>query len=31
VPVGTIVKDAESGEILADLSEKNMKLLVAKG
>jgi GTPase involved in cell partitioning and DNA repair len=31
VPVGTIVKDTESGEILSDLSENNMKLLVAKG
>jgi GTPase len=31
VPVGTIVKDTETGEILSDLSENNMKLLVAKG
>ncbi|MCP4524265.1 MAG: GTPase ObgE, partial [Candidatus Gracilibacteria bacterium] len=31
VPVGTIVKDVNSGEIFADLSENNMKLLVAKG
>ena len=31
VPVGTLVKDAETGELLADLSEENQKLLVAKG
>lgn len=31
VPVGTIVKDSETGEFYADLSENNMKLLVAKG
>lgn len=31
VPVGTIVKDTETGEVLSDLSENNMKLLVAKG
>ena len=31
VPVGTLVKDANTGELLADLSENNMKLLVAKG
>lgn len=31
VPVWTIVKDTETWEILSDLSENNMKLLVAKG
>ncbi len=31
VPVWTIVKDANSWEILADLSENNVRLLVAKG
>ncbi len=30
VPVWTIVRDADSQEILADLSENNVKLLVAK-
>ena len=30
VPVGTIVKDTETGEVLSDLSQQNMKLLVAK-
>jgi len=30
VPVGTIVRDQESWDILADLSDHNMKLLVAK-
>jgi GTPase len=30
VPVGTIVKDENTGEILADLSENNTKLLVVK-
>ena len=31
VPVWTIVKDANTWELLADLSEKNVKVLVAKG
>ncbi|NVP17192.1 GTPase ObgE [Candidatus Gracilibacteria bacterium] len=31
VPVGTIVKDANTGEVIADLDENNLKLLVAKG
>ncbi|MDD2908084.1 MAG: GTPase ObgE [Candidatus Gracilibacteria bacterium] len=31
VPVGTIVKDANSGELIADLSEENTKLLIARG
>ena len=31
VPVWTLVKDANTGELLADLSDNNMKLLVAKG
>jgi GTPase len=30
VPVWTIVKDANTGELVADLSENNVKLLVAK-
>lgn len=30
VPVGTIVRDEDSGEIIADLSEENTRLLVAK-
>lgn len=31
VPVGTIVKDAETGEILKDLIQNKEKILVAKG
>ena len=31
VPVGTIVKDAETGEILGDLTEHGQRLTVAKG
>ena len=31
VPIGTIVKDAETGEILADLSEKGQKALILHG
>ena len=31
VPVGTLVKDAHTGELLADLSAENQKLRVAKG
>ena len=31
VPIGTIIKDAETGEVLADLSEKGQKSLVLKG
>ncbi len=31
VPVGTIVKNKETGEVLADLSENEEKILVAKG
>ncbi len=31
VPVGTIVKDAESGEIIADLTENGQKVVIAKG
>lgn len=30
VPVWTIVKDADTGELIADLNENNLKLLVAK-
>ena len=31
VPVGTIVKDLNTGEIIADLTEDGMKVVVAKG
>jgi GTP-binding protein len=31
VPVGTIVKDAEKGKILFDLSQNGQKVLIAKG
>ena len=31
VPIGTIVKDAETGEIIADLSEQNQKELILPG
>lgn len=31
VPIGTVIKDANTGEILADLSEKGQKALVLKG
>lgn len=31
VPVGTIVRDSQTGEILADLTEHNQKILVAEG
>ncbi len=31
VPVGTIIKDAETEEILFDLSEPNQKIILAKG
>ena len=31
VPVGTVVKDAETGEVLGDLKEHGQKLVVAKG
>ncbi|MEO7453272.1 MAG: GTPase ObgE [Fimbriimonadales bacterium] len=31
VPIGTVVKDAESGEILADLTYKGARYLAAKG
>ena len=31
VPLGTIVKKSDTGEILADLSEENKKVLVLKG
>ena len=31
VPVGTIIKDAESNEILLDLSEEKQKIVLAKG
>ena len=31
VPVGTVVKDLETGEIIADLTEEGQKVVVAKG
>ena len=31
VPAGTIIKDAETGKVIADLSEKGQKVLVLKG
>jgi len=31
VPVGTVVKDAETGEVIADLKEEGQKAVVAKG
>ncbi len=31
VPVGTVVKDAETGEVIADLTEKGQRVVVAKG
>jgi GTP-binding protein len=31
VPVGTLVKDAESGEVLGDLTEHGQRLVVARG
>lgn len=31
VPVGTIIKDAESGDVLADFTEKDQRVIIAKG
>ncbi len=31
VPVGTVVKDAETGEVIADLTEDGQEVIVAKG
>lgn len=31
IPAGTLVKDAETGEVLADLTENGQKVIVAKG
>jgi len=31
VPVGTVVRDAETGEVLGDLAKADMELLVARG
>lgn len=31
VPVGTVIKDAETGEVLADLTEPNQAVTVARG
>ncbi len=31
VPVGTVVRDAETGEVLADLTEEGQEVVVAKG
>ena len=30
LPVGTIVKDTHTGELVVDLSEKNMKVLITR-
>jgi GTP-binding protein len=31
VPVGTLIKDTETGEVLFDLNENNKKVIIAKG
>lgn len=31
VPVGTIIKDADSGDVLADFTEKDQKVIIARG
>jgi len=31
VPVGTIIRDFETGKVIADLKEKNQKVILAKG
>jgi len=31
VPVGTIVKDAETGKVIADIKEHNQRFIIAKG
>lgn len=31
IPVGTIVRDANTGEVISDLDNDNMKLLIARG
>ena len=31
VPIGTVVKDAETGKVIADLSEENQTELILKG
>jgi len=31
VPVGTVIKDAETGELIADLTKEGQKVVVAKG
>src|SRR5258706_1740091 len=31
VPVGTVVRDAESGELLADLVERDQRVMIARG
>ncbi|MBP1757463.1 MAG: Obg family GTPase CgtA [Firmicutes bacterium] len=31
VPIGTIIKDTESGQIMADLSEPNQEVVIARG
>ena len=31
VPIGTVIKDAETGKVIADLSEPNQKELILKG
>ncbi len=31
VPVGTIIKDADSGDVLADFTEKDQRVIIARG
>ena len=31
IPVGTIVRDANTGEVISDLDNDSMKLLIARG
>ena len=31
VPIGTVVKDVETGKVIADLSEQDQKELILKG
>jgi len=31
VPIGTVIKDSETGEVIADLTEEGQKVIVAKG
>src|SRR6185369_16261806 len=31
VPVGTVISDAETGDLLADMNEKGMRIILLKG